>query len=168
MCRFAPYIIWTCIHHTFMFLFLFMCLLSHLSIFKDLMFTVGFFFSQRLTKNKVIKTSPWCKNWTIRDSLQHANLLCLFFFSLFTILIIRWHLQGNCVTNIPAAVSDRCVASLWHVVGVRPSARGQLPGPNGRGRSGGRSRAEVQHGLLGKTLPFGAWAVLHLHIKERE
>lgn len=38
-----------------------------------------------------------------------------------------------------AAISDRCVASLGHVVGVGPSAWGELPRPDGGGRRGGRS-----------------------------
>lgn len=40
-----------------------------------------------------------------------------------------------------ATVSYRCVASLWHVVGVRSATRRQLPGANGRGRSRGRGGA---------------------------
>lgn len=60
-----------------------------------------------------------------------------------------------------AAVAYGRVASLWHVVGMRSAAWWQLPGPHGGG--GGRSgaRAQVQHGLLRKTLPFGARAVVH-------
>lgn len=71
-------------------------------------------------------------------------------------------------THLPASVANRCVASLWHVVGVWSATGRQLPGANGRGRSRGGGGAQIQHGLLGKTLPFGAWAVFHLHTEVKE
>lgn len=69
---------------------------------------------------------------------------------------------------LPAAVTNRRVASLWHEVRVLPPAGRQLPRTNGRRRSRRRTRVQIQHGLLGKTLPFWAWAVFHLHREFRE
>lgn len=60
-----------------------------------------------------------------------------------------------------APVAYRSVASLWHVVRMRSATWGQLPRPHGGRRGGGGARAQVQHGLLRKTLPFGARAVIH-------
>lgn len=60
-----------------------------------------------------------------------------------------------------ATISNGRVTSLWHVVWVWSATGRQLPGPNGGGRSRGRGGAEIQHGLLGKALPFGARAVFH-------
>lgn len=71
-------------------------------------------------------------------------------------------------THLPATVANRCVASLWHVVGVLSAAGRQLPRANGRGRSRRRARVQIQHGLLGKTLPFWTWAVFHLHGEVKE
>lgn len=47
-----------------------------------------------------------------------------------------------------ASVANRCVASLWHVVGVRSTTGRQFPGANRRGRSRGRGGVQIQHGLL--------------------
>lgn len=66
---------------------------------------------------------------------------------------------------LPSSVTKWRVASLRHVVGMWPAARGKLPGTNGRRGSGGRSGAQIQHGLLGETLPFWAGTVFHLHKK---
>lgn len=42
------------------------------------------------------------------------------------------------VPDLPASVSKRRVASLWHVVGVWSATGRKLPGANGRGGSRGR------------------------------
>lgn len=71
-------------------------------------------------------------------------------------------------TYLPASVAKRRVASLWHVVGVWSATGRQFPGANGRGRGRGGGGAQIQHGLLGETLPFRAWAVFHLHTEVKE
>lgn len=60
-----------------------------------------------------------------------------------------------------AAVANRRVASLWHVVRMRSAAGGHLPGAHGRGGRRGWARAQIQHGLLRETLSFGTRAVIH-------
>lgn len=53
-------------------------------------------------------------------------------------------------------------------MGVWSSTWRQLPRANGRRWSGGRGRAQIYHGLLGKTLSFWGGTVLHLSVRGGE